>query len=177
MKSFIDEVRAIDLLKQLVRIDSVNPSLVPGAKGEAEIAEYLSGWMRSLGLKTYLDAAAPGRCNAVGVLKGVSEGKRLMLNGHTDVVGADYMTMSPFEPVIREGKMYGRGTFDMNGGLVSSLAALKAVIDSGVELKGDVVVAAVCDEEFASIGTEHAAANYPVDAAIIGEATNLQILR
>jgi acetylornithine deacetylase len=177
MKSFIDEVRAIDLLKQLVRIDSVNPSLVLGAKGEAEIAEYLSDWMRSLGLKTHLDTVTPGRCNAVGVLKGVGGGKRLMLNGHTDVVGADYMTMPPFEPVIKEGKMYGRGTFDMKGGLVSSLAALKAVIDSGVELKGDVVVAAVCDEEYASIGTEHAAANYPVDAAIIGEATSLQILR
>jgi acetylornithine deacetylase len=92
-------------------------------------------------------------------------------------VGYGYMTIDPLKPVVKEGRMYGRGTFDMKGGLVASLAALKAVIDSGTQLKGDLVVAAVCDEEYASIGTERVMEKTRVDAAIVGEPSALQIKR
>ena len=71
--------------------------------------------------------------------------------------------------------MYGRGTYDMKGGLASLLGAMKAVVESGAELKGNVIVAAVCDEEFASIGTERVVEGYRADAAIVGEPTELQI--
>jgi len=177
MRSYVDGGEVIELLKELVKYDSVNPSLVPGAKGESEIAEFLAEWMRGLGLNGRVDEVALGRCNAVGILKGEGGGKSLMLNGHTDVVGVDYMTIPPFDPIVKEGKMYGRGTNDMKGGLAASLSALKAVIDSGIQLKGNVVVAAVCDEEYASIGTEAIANKHRVDAAIIGEPTSLQIER
>jgi acetylornithine deacetylase len=153
-KSGVDEKAATELLKELVKIDSVNPSLVQGAKGEAEIAEYVAQWLKALGLKAKVDKIEKSRCNAVGTLKGSGGGKSLMLNGHIDTVGYDYMTIDPLKPIVKDGRMYGRGTFDMKGGLVASLAALKAVVDSGSQLKGDVVVAAVCDEEYASIGTE-----------------------
>ncbi|MFA5868129.1 MAG: ArgE/DapE family deacylase [Candidatus Bathyarchaeia archaeon] len=176
-KSKVDERAATELLRELVRIDSVNPSLVPGAKGEAEIAEYLAGWLNELGLKAKVDRIERNRCNAVGTLKGSGGGKSLMLNGHVDTVGYDYMTIDPLDPVVKEGRMYGRGTFDMKGGLVASLAALKAVVDSGAQLKGDVVVAGVCDEEYASIGTERVMEKTRVDAAIIGEPSALQIVR
>jgi acetylornithine deacetylase len=176
-KSKIDEKAATELLKELVKIDSVNPTLVPGAKGESEIAEYIANWLKALGLKTKVDEIEAKRCNAVGDLKGVGGGKSLMLNGHTDTVGYGYMTIDPLKPVVKEGRMYGRGTFDMKGGLVASLAALKAVIDSGTQLKGDLVVAAVCDEEYASIGTERVMEKTRVDAAIVGEPSALQIKR
>lgn len=176
-KSSVDENAATALLKELVKIDSVNPTLVPGAKGESEIAEYIADWLKTLGLKAKVDKIEAKRCNAVGVLKGVGGGKSLMLNGHTDTVGYDYMTIDPLKPVVKEGRMYGRGTFDMKGGLVASLAALKAVVDSGTQLKGDVVVAAVCDEEYASIGTERVMEKTQVDAAIVGEPSALQIKR
>jgi acetylornithine deacetylase len=176
-KSCVDEKAATELLKELVKIDSVNPTLVPGAKGEEEIADYVANWLKSLGLKAKVDKIAPKRANAVGTLKGTGSGRSLMLNGHIDTVGYDYMTIDPLKPVIKEGRMYGRGTFDMKGGLVSSLAALKAVIDSGTQLKGDVVVAGVCDEEYASIGTERLMEKTRVDAAIIGEPSALQIER
>jgi acetylornithine deacetylase len=175
--SNLNEVKATELLRELVRIDSVNPSLVHGARGETEIAEYIAGWLDSLGLDARVDEVVRGRCNAVGVLKGAGGGKSLMLNGHTDTVGYDYMTIDPLDPVIKDGKLYGRGSVDMKGGLVSSLSAIKAVVDSGVILKGDVVVAAVCDEEYASIGTEHLMEKTHVDAAIVGEPSDLQILR
>jgi acetylornithine deacetylase len=176
-KSWVDEDAATELLKELVKIDSVNPTLVPGAKGESEIAEYIADWLKALGVKAKLDKIEAKRYNAVGVLKGVGGGKSLMLNGHTDTVGYEYMTIDPLKPVVKEGRMYGRGTFDMKGGLVASLAALKAVVDSGTQLKGDVVVAAVCDEEYASIGTERVMEKTRVDAAIVGESSSLQIER
>ncbi len=176
-KSRVDEKKATDLLKELVKIDSVNPSLVPGAKGEAEIAEYVADWLRALGIKARVDLIEKNRCNAVGVLKGTGGGKSLLLNGHIDTVGYDYMTIDPLKPVVKEGRMYGRGTYDMKGGLASSLAALKAIVDSGTQLKGDVVVGAVCDEEYASIGTERLMEKTTVDAAIVGEPSSLQIER
>ncbi len=176
-KSAVDEKAATELLKELVKIDSVNPSLVPGAKGEEEIAEYVAQWLKALGLKAKVDKIEKTRCNAVGSLKGAGGGKSLMLNGHIDTVGYDYMTIDPLKPVVKDGKMYGRGTFDMKGGLVASLAALKAVVDSGTNLKGDVVAAAVCDEEYASIGTERVMEKTHVDAAIVGEPSALQIER
>jgi acetylornithine deacetylase len=176
-KSWVDEKAATRLLEELVKIDSVNPTLVPGAKGEEEIAEYIAGWLKALGLKAKVDEIEAKRCNAVGVFKGAGSGKSLMLNGHIDTVGYDYMTIDPLKPVVRDGRMYGRGTFDMKGGLVASLAGLKAVVDSGIQLKGDVVVAAVCDEEYASIGTERIMEKTRVDAAIVGEPSSLQIKR
>ncbi len=78
-----------------------------------------------------------------------------MFNGHIDTVGADYMTIDPFNPKIEGNRLYGRGSFDMKGGLAASMAAVKAIVDSGMKLRGDVIIAGVCDEEYASIGTEH----------------------
>jgi acetylornithine deacetylase len=171
----INQEKLVEQLKDLVKIDSVNPSLVPGASGEAEIAEYLREWMLSHGLETELVEVEPGRPNVVGLMRGTGGGNTLMLNGHTDTVGADYMTIDPFEPKVIEGRLYGRGSFDMKGGLSSSLAAVKAIIDSEIELSGDVIIACVCDEEYASIGTEHLMEYQSADAAIISEPTGFNI--
>ena len=171
IESYVDESDAIELLKSLVRINSVNPSLVPGAPGEAEITEHIGEFLRGLGLETRVEEVEPGRPNAVGVLKGTGGGHTLMLNGHTDTVGIDYMEIDPLDPAVKDGRMYGRGTIDMKGGLVAILAATKAVVDSGAELRGDLVVAAVCDEEYASIGIERVVEEVRADAAIVGEPT------
>jgi acetylornithine deacetylase len=172
----VDRSATIKLLEDLIRINSVNPSLVPGAPGEAEIAGHIAGFMEGCGLETRLEEVAPGRPNVVGVLRGSGEGPTLMLNGHMDTVGVDYMEIDPLDPAVREGSMYGRGAIDMKGGLASLLAAVKAVADRGEELRGDVVLAAVCDEEYASIGTEKVVGQVRADAAIVGEPTELQVL-
>lgn len=130
MKS-IKSKELTELLKDMVKIDSVNPSLVSGTAGEAKIAFYLRDWIESLGLETELVEVEPGRPNVIGTLRGSGGGKSLMLNGHTDTVGVDYMTIDPFDPVIKDGKLYGRGSFDMKGGLASSMAAVKTIVDSG----------------------------------------------
>jgi acetylornithine deacetylase len=176
MCSYVDDSATVDLLKRLVEINSVNPSLVPGAPGESEIAECVADFLRKIGLETRVEDVEPGRTNVVGVLKGAGGGPTLMLNGHLDTVGIDYMEIPPLDPVVRDGKLYGRGSCDMKGGLAAMLAATKAVVDSGVQLKGDIIVAGVCDEEYASIGTERLAKEFKADAAIFGEPTQLQVI-
>lgn len=175
-ESRVDAVMTIELLRELVKINSVNPSLVPGAPGEAEIAEYIAEFLRAIGLETTVEEVQPGRINTIGTIDGSGEGAILMLNGHTDTVGIDYMEIDPLHPVIKEGKMYGRGTIDMKGGLAAILSATKAVVDSEVDLQGKLIIAAVCDEEYASIGTEHIMNKANVNAAIICEPTAFQIV-
>ena len=174
LKTQVDGAHTIGVLRDLIRINSVNPSLVPGAPGEGEIAEYVADYLRRLGLETTVEEVETGRLNVVGIL---GEGEpALMLNGHMDTVGADYMTCDPFDPKMIDNKVYGRGAADMKGGLSAILASTKAVVDSGCELEGSLVVAAVCDEEYASIGTEKLMENARVDAAVVGEPTGLDIL-
>lgn len=175
-ETHVDGSWTVEFLKRLVRINSVNPTLVKGAPGEVEIAECVADTMREIGLETRLEEVEPGRPNAVGVLKGSSGGPTLMLNGHLDTVGIEYMEIDPLDPVVKDGRLYGRGANDMKGGLAAILAAAKAVADSGVQLRGDLLVAAVCDEEYASIGTERLAEEVKVDAAIFGEPSRLQVV-
>lgn len=175
IKSHVDPMETIELLKNLIRINSVNPSLVEGAPGESQIAEFIADFMEDIGLETKLMEVEKNRPNVVGVLKGVSDGPFLMLNGHTDTVGIEYMEMSPFEPVVEGNKIYGRGACDMKGGLAAMLSAAKAIIDSGIKLKGNVIIAAVVDEEYTSIGTERLIKDHTADAAIVCEPTELQV--
>ncbi len=100
---------SLTLLRDLVAIDSVNPSLVPGAKGEGMAAEAVAAHMRKLGLDVHLQEVAPGRPNVIGVLEGASPGRSLMFCGHIDTVGVEGMR-SPFDPREIDGRLYGRGS-------------------------------------------------------------------
>ena len=116
-------------LAGLIRINSVNPSLVPGAAGEGEAAACVKETLQLLGLEVAVREAEPGRPSVVGTLRGTGGGRSLMLNGHLDTVGTEGMR-DAFAPVVRDGRMYGRGAFDMKGGLAASLAAVKALVDT-----------------------------------------------
>ena len=161
-----------DLVADLVAIDSVNPDLVPGGAGEMEIARFIAGWLEAAGVEARIDEIAPGRANVIGVARGSGGGRTLLLNGHTDTVGHDGYDR-PLEPRIEGDRLYGRGSFDMKGGTAAALWACARAAQLG--LAGDVVVAAVCDEEFASIGTQAVAAQVRADAAIVTEPTALEV--
>jgi acetylornithine deacetylase len=163
----------IALLKDLVAIDSVNPSLVPGAAGEAQIAEALAGHMRDLGFDVEMQEVASGRSNVIGVLDGAKRGQSLMLCGHLDTVGVEGMT-APFDPVERNGRLYGRGSQDMKGGVAAMVDAARLARDRGFR-RGRVIVAAVIDEEYESIGADALVRAWKADAAIVTEPTDLQI--
>ncbi len=174
----IDRPFLAGILQSLVQIDSTNPSLSgSGAgRGEAEIAAYLESLLVRLNLETRRTEPEPGRVSVVGRLPGADSagGRSLLWNAHLDTVGVEGM-VEPFSGALRDGRLYGRGAYDMKGSLAAQVAAVKALRDAGVRLRGDLFVAGVADEEFASIGVQSILADYPVDAVIVTEPSELQI--
>jgi len=164
----------IALLKDLVAIDSVNPSLVAGGAGEGAIAERLAAELRAARIDVQVSAVAPGRPNVYGVIESGRPGPSLMLCGHSDTVGVEGMA-APFDPVVRDGKLFGRGAQDMKGGVAAILAAARRLASSPGGLVGRVIVAIVADEEYASIGADAAVQEWKADAAIVTEPTDLTI--
>jgi len=164
---------AIRLLRDLVAINSVNPTLVPGAPGEQEIAAAVADAMRGFGLEVSVETVAPGRPNVVGVLDGRAKGRTLMFCGHTDTVGVAGMA-DPFTPAERDGRLYGRGAQDMKGGVAAMMSAAATIAQRGLET-GRLIVAAVVDEEHSSIGADALVKTWTADAAVVTEPTDLQI--
>ena len=161
------------LLSDLVSVNSINPDLVPAAPGEAEIAHYIADWLKLAGLEVELVESVPGRPNVVGIARGTGGGKTLILNGHMDTVGVAGMP-DGHQPRIDSGRLYGRGSYDMKGGLAACMIA--AAEAKKQNLPGDVIFTGVIDEEYASVGTFDLAQRYHADAAIIAEPTELQLI-
>ena len=166
------------ILADLVRIDSTNPTLGGDGHGagEREIAAYVADVMHDIGLDVDHWEPAPGRPNVVGILPGAGDGRSLMWNAHMDTVGVEGMD-APFEPTRENGRLYGRGAQDMKGSLAAQLVAAQNLKASDAALAGDLLVAAVADEEHKSIGTEALVDRYDVDGAIVTEPTDLQLVR
>lgn len=171
----IDGNRVAGVLGDLVRIESINPDLVPGGSGELEIARYVVDFLNAAGLQAKLDEVSPGRFNALGILRGLGGGRSLMFNGHLDTVGVAGMT-EPFAARLEGGRLYGRGAQDMKGGLAAALVAVETLAHSG-GLPGDVILAAVADEEYQSIGTRALLkSGVRADAAIVMEPTAMEVV-
>ncbi len=160
------------LTAKLVAIDSVNPSIVAGGAGEAEIARFVARWLQDAGLDVEIVEPVAGRPSVVGRARGSGGGRSLMLNAHLDTVGTTGMT-APFSPRVRGGRVYGRGALDMKGSLAAIMLAGRET--SRLGLRGDVLVTAVADEEAGSIGTEAVLERYRADAAIVAEPTWLTL--
>jgi acetylornithine deacetylase len=161
-----------DLAAALVRIDSVNPALIPGAAGEAEIADDVAGWLARAGLDVEVVEPIAGRPSVIAIARGSGGGRSLLLNAHLDTVGTEAME-SPYDARVEEGRLFGRGSYDMKGALA---AAMLAVEDAAtMRLAGDVILTAVADEEVASLGTEAVLERVTADAAIVCEPTELQV--
>jgi acetylornithine deacetylase len=162
----------VELAARLVEIESINPDIVAGGSGEGAIARFVADWCERAGLETSLVEAAPGRPNVIAVARGVGGERSLMLNAHMDTVGVAGMA-DPFVPRIESGRLYGRGSYDMKGSLAACMLATAEA--SRRRLSGDVILAAVADEEYASVGTEAVAAGVRADTAIVTEPTEMQL--
>jgi acetylornithine deacetylase len=161
-----DEV--IELISRLVAIDSVNPELVPGGVGETEIARFVAGWAEANGLAADWLEAMPGRPSVVVRKRDRPAGRTLMLCAHLDTVGVEGMA-DPHTPRVEGDRLHGRGAYDMKSGLATALIAAR-------EARGDVIVAAVADEEHASLGVQEVLGAYTADAAIVTEPTELELI-
>jgi len=162
-----------ELTARLVEIESINPDVVTGGSGERDAARFVAEWCERAGLETVIGEPAPGRPNVVAVARGRGAGRALMLNAHMDTVGVTGMT-DPFVPRTEGGgRLYGRGSYDMKGSLAACMLATAEAARRG--LRGDVILTAVADEEFASVGTEAVVASLRADAAIVTEPTEMQV--
>ncbi len=172
---------ALGLTRALVRVDSRNPALVPGAPGERDAALLLAEVLRGWGFAVELQDAGDGRPNVLARIGEAQAGApTLMLNGHLDVVGSEGMTHAPFAAEERDGRLYGRGATDMKGGIAAMCAAAARAHAAGA-LRGSVLVAAVADEEYESLGTSALvellrARGERMDGALVTEPTRLAIM-
>jgi acetylornithine deacetylase/succinyl-diaminopimelate desuccinylase-like protein len=160
------------LVCDLVAIESVNPDLVANGSGESNIAGFVASWLVGAGLSVQVVEPVAGRTSVIGVLAGTGGGASLMLNAHMDTVGAGGMA-SAFTPVVAKGRVYGRGAYDMKGSLAAIMIAAREA--KKLNLRGDLVITAVADEEVASLGTAAVLARLEADAAIVTEPTELRL--
>jgi acetylornithine deacetylase len=161
------------LVSDLVAIDSVNPSLVDGGAGEARIAHFIADWAGGQGLEAELLEETPGRPSVLVRARGSGGGRTLLLCGHIDTVNVEGMD-APHTPRVDGDRLYGRGAYDMKAGVAAALIAARDAARAG--LSGDVVVAAVADEEHASLGVQEALRTVQADAAIVTEPTELELV-
>ena len=170
MRVRVDPDLTLNLLRQLIRIPSVNPSLVSGAEGEGRLAHWLCDFLRQHGMPAELEEALPRRPNIVLPL---GEGKpELMVLAHLDTVSGEAM-QDPFNPRERDGKIFGRGALDIKSGVAAAFSAAIALADDFP--RGSCLFAGVVDEEFESCGTQKLIERRRADAAIVLEPTGLRV--
>ncbi len=145
----IDRDEVLELTSALVAIPTVNTGAMPTGN-ETAACEFIADWLANIGIPSETLESAPGRGNLLARLNGTSGEPGLMFMSHTDVVPVEEeskWTSPPFEPVVRNGRLYGRGTADMKGQLACQLVALRVLKESGVSLRRDLILAAAADEE------------------------------
>ena len=144
--SRLDDAYTVKISEEMISIPSVTGD-------EENLSLYIQDKLESYGMETSLDYVEPGRPNVYGVMKGSREGKRLNYNAHTDTVRAgDGWDTDPFTPVIRDGKLYGRGACDMKTGIACALNMLRALADSGLDFNGEISFSGVVDQEATDLG-------------------------
>jgi acetylornithine deacetylase len=163
----------LETLADLVHINSVNSSY-EGGPGEGEIAAYVRRFFEQRGIETWEQEVFPGRPNVLARLPGLNPNRRIVLEAHTDTVSVKGMTIPPFDPVIRDGKMYGRGSCDTKAGLATMMHALASLKEDGITPPCEVLLAAAVDEEFSYRGVVRLCEGLKADAAIVAEPTELR---
>ena len=168
---------AVALTRLLVAIDSRNPALAGDGPGERACARVLARTLEQWGFRVELQETAAARPNVIariGRANGGPKGRALLFNGHLDTVGVEGMIHAPWEPAMRDGRVYGRGSADMKAGVAAMCAAALRAADANLD--GEVIVTAVADEEYESIGTRAVVASgIRAEVAIVTEPTRLAI--
>lgn len=170
----VDEQDLVEFTRQLIRINSVYD---PNREGfnEEKVAKFIASFLKDMGLEVHIDEVVPGRPNVIGILKGTEEGKTLLFEGHTDVVTAgdeEEWSYPPFEAIVDNGRIYGRGACDTKGNVAAAIFATKAIRSSGLSFKGKILLCIPVDEEGMMIGIKDFIKKGwadGVDAAIICE--------
>jgi acetylornithine deacetylase len=164
-------------LQDLVAIDSVNPALPGGQQGEGGMVEYLSAFFTALDIPYQLSEVLPGRHNFIARFAGENPERQLLFECHMDTASAEVMTIPPFEPHIRDGLLYGRGSCDTKAGGAAMIHSIKRLREAGITPPRTILYAGTIDEEAFFAGTNHLAEHLDVEAAVICEPTDLDVVR
>ncbi len=168
----------IDFLAELVRINSVNPEW--GGPGEGDVAKWIKTYLQDAGIEVQEAEVLPGRYNLYAKLAGRDSSRRIVLEAHMDTVSVADMAIPPFEPTLKDGKLYGRGSVDVKAGLAAMIQALVDIRKAGEVPECDVWLAAVIDEEHAYRGVLGLIAALPEEgrtcAAIVAEPTENRVV-
>jgi len=164
----------VQTLADLVRINSVNSSY-DGGPGEGEIAAWIRKFCEARGIETWEQEVFPGRPNVLARLPGRDSSRRVILEAHTDTVSVKGMTIAPFDPVIKDGRLYGRGSCDTKAGLATMMHALASLKEEGITPPCEVILAAVVDEEYSYRGVVKLCEDIRADAALVAEPTEMRV--
>ncbi|PIC63371.1 hypothetical protein CSV79_12080 [Sporosarcina sp. P13] len=173
--SALTKTEILNLLQDLIRIPSVNPVLAPTeGHNEVKIAEFAVEWLQRHHVHAEIEYVKPGRPNVYAEV-GDGDGPTLCLCAHLDTVGTDGMEIDPFEPTVEGNRVYGRGSCDMKAG-AAAIMSTAAILAAEGTVKGKVILALVCDEEYASIGADHFVKQHKADACILTEPSDLKMV-
>jgi acetylornithine deacetylase len=168
------------LLSDLVAIPSVNPMgrhLDGPGFFEGRMSDYLEAWFRERGVAVERKTIAPGRDNVLARYEAPDSNRTILFDAHQDTVPTDGMTIDPFWPVVHGGRLFGRGSCDLKGGMAAMLLALERLVAERPRGSASVLFAATVDEEFTHIGSDDLAASpHGADLAIIAEPTRLELV-
>jgi acetylornithine deacetylase len=159
----------VELVSNLVRIDSINPWLVKDGAGETGVGKTIADWLKPLGAEVKLEEVEAGRCNLIARLPGSGGGKSLCLYAHLDTVGCALWRDAAFNPRLEGDRLYGLGAGDDKGHCAAAMLALKSIVDRKIRLAGDLWLALLIDEEGTSSGAMRFAEHYKPDAMIVLE--------
>jgi acetylornithine deacetylase/succinyl-diaminopimelate desuccinylase-like protein len=165
----IEEKEVIDLVSKLVQIDSVNPWLVKGSVGEAEVVQFIAAWLKPYGVQIHLEEAEKGRFNLVARLPGSGSGKSLCIYAHTDTVGYELWRDRALHPRLENDRLYGLGSADDKGHCAVAMLVLKSIVESKIHLGGDLWLALLVDEEGASSGAFDFVKRHKPDGLVVLE--------
>ncbi|MBI5761016.1 MAG: M20 family metallopeptidase [Planctomycetales bacterium] len=182
---------ALDLLKDLIAIPSVNPmgrDLTGPEFFETRLSDYLAQLFRRLDVYHERIELAPGRANVIARFDSPGARSTVLLDAHQDTVPTDGMVIPPFDPVVKDGRIYGRGACDIKGGMAAMLAAFVRLVQERPAGAANVIMSCTCDEESTSIGIRDLVKMWsdpsrrgrlfpqPPDVAIIAEPTSLDVV-
>ncbi len=163
----------LQTLADLVRINSIN-SAYEGGPGEKEAAAYVRQFFEQRGIEVWEQEVFPGRNNVIARVPGQNPARKIVFEAHMDTVSVKGMTIDPFDPVIRDGKLYGRGSVDTKAGLAGMMHTLATLHASGEKPPCEVWLAAVVDEEFSFRGVVKLCEDLQADAAVVAEPTEFK---
>ena len=171
---------AVELLRQLVAIPSVNPALADddALRNEARMVAWLEPWFRARGFRTERPGATPGRPNLLARFGPEAPRKTILFESHLDTVGVSGFEGDPFALRAANGRLYGRGACDTKGPLAAFLAALDADTLGALDKSGvQLAWLGAIGEETGNLGAEEAvAAGLRADECVVLEPTDLRIV-